>query len=436
MFKKTLLAVALTGVAGIANAGTLAAPDAAYALEGSVAAATITPANSGALTTGTAYVANDVVSFTYTGATVDATSVPVATNATTALNSLSFIDIVNGNTVRFRVDANGVDSGDVINLTGIVFNSTGVTDASSIAVSAVAISTNPVIGNYDASSSAKLITFGNQFDVAVTAFDESLALDKSRKEFVGGLNDTLALAFTDNGGVNAITETTVTHTITGQNLSYLMDYDLVANGGDGSGTLSAGELATAITVTDGADTTVLAVDAGLTTITATQTLNVAGTIVDPSFQFNVIGETAGGSVLAAQSFTVESVATQTTTNASAGSKSAGAWALGADTTRVAFMPFASAFSQSVTVSNRFTADGEISIDWYVNGSVVTTPLTTVASARAITDISSELRSVAAANGITGNAAFDIIVNVPAGNADIVALYYARADQDRAIIKSE
>jgi len=432
MFKKTILAVALTSAVSFANAGTLAEPNLSVALEGSIAAGVYTPAAAAVLTTATAYVANDVVTFTYTGATVKSDSAPSVANSTPG-NTLSYIDTINGNTVRFRVDANGVASGDVLTLTGVNLVTTAAADKAEVKVASVAISTNPVIGNYDASAAKKIATFNKQFSLTVaTAFDETLALDKGRKEF-SALNDTLALTLADNAGLSAITHTKFTHTITGQNLSYLMDYDLVANGGNANGSLSATELATAITVTDGADTTVLSIDAGMTTITAVQTAAVAGTVVSPSYQFNVIGQTLGGSVIAAQTFTASTVASDGTISADTGAKAAGKWSLGADVTRVPFMPFGSAYSQSITVSNRFAAAGEISIDWYVNGTTVSTPLTVSAAAKSITDISAAVRATAAANGITGNATFDVVVNVPDTNADVVAVYYAKSDKDRAVI---
>jgi hypothetical protein len=116
--------------------------------------------------------------------------------------------------------------------------------------------------------------------------------------------------------------------------------------------------------------------------------------------------------------------------------SAGAWSLNGDGAYISFLPFGSAFSQSVTITNTSTVDGEVSVDWYYKGAVVPTKLTTLAKGRAVTDISSELRALAAANGVVGNAALDIVVNAPDGKVSIDALYYSKADKDRGVMASD
>jgi hypothetical protein len=113
--------------------------------------------------------------------------------------------------------------------------------------------------------------------------------------------------------------------------------------------------------------------------------------------------------------------------------SAGAWSLNGDGATISFLPFGDAFSQSVTVTNTGTVDGTISVDWTYNGVTTPTTLTSIAVANSVTDISSELRTMAASAGIVGNAGLAIIVNSPQGQIQIDALYYSKADGDRGVV---
>lgn len=112
---------------------------------------------------------------------------------------------------------------------------------------------------------------------------------------------------------------------------------------------------------------------------------------------------------------------------------AGSWNLNGDSAYISFLPFGPAYSQSVTVTNKGKVEGEISVDWFFNGTVKTTKLTAKAKPEAVTDISSELRSIAAANGIVGNAALNIVINSPDGQITVDALYYSKADKDRGVV---
>ena len=113
--------------------------------------------------------------------------------------------------------------------------------------------------------------------------------------------------------------------------------------------------------------------------------------------------------------------------------SAGAWTLNGGSAEVAFLPFGSAFSQSVTVTNTGNVEGSITVDWNYNGTTTTTLLTSTAKPKAVTDISAELRELAESAGITGNAALSFVINSPSGQIAVKAVYYSKADQDRAVV---
>lgn len=107
---------------------------------------------------------------------------------------------------------------------------------------------------------------------------------------------------------------------------------------------------------------------------------------------------------------------------------AGAWSLNGTSKDITFMPFGSAYAQSITVTNRGTVVGEIEVVLTYNGKNYTKTLTAVAAAKSVTDISKEVAAFAKASGITGNANVKVIVNSP--SVDVDAVYYSKKDADR------
>lgn len=108
---------------------------------------------------------------------------------------------------------------------------------------------------------------------------------------------------------------------------------------------------------------------------------------------------------------------------------AGEWKLNGALVHVPFMPFRDGFSPIVTVSNTSNQDGDIEVlvydkndaDW---AEPMSYQLTTAAKAQAMTPITSELQGL----GIDGDVAFDVIVNAPAADIAVSALYYNNGDR--------
>lgn len=435
MFKKTLLALALTSVAGVANAGDLTVVGGAknISIEGNAtatAASKLQAADFGAVTldVGSDYIVNDLVVVTVAGAKFDKTVTPKAT-ASAGTATFSFVDFSSDNTVRFRVSSNNhLEANDIL-IDSFQLLSGTPSNKQKVQLSSNAISVNPLIGNYDAAKAVDLGVFVNQVVYTITKLDGVVATGKGRAQFSSGLNDVLTLAVTnDTAAVDALTLTKEEHVIKG-NFSYLADYDLAANGGDADGVVEAAELANALTTT-GFSAPALSVDAGLTTLTIKDaTLPAASSTV----QFNVIGQTNGGSVITApQSFTIDSSVADASTTIPLATASAGTWTLDGSTDDIELMPFGAEYAQSITVANRGTVEGAITVTLKADGKTYSKELSQVAAANSVTNISLAVAAFAAESGITGNAHVNVVVNAPAGNIGVKGVYYHKASADRVL----
>jgi hypothetical protein len=442
MFKKSLLALALTGVAlsGVANAATIAvtAGNVPVALEGNQTTAignnVLVAADAGDVitTAGTSYIINDVLTFTVSGAAFDATVTPTAVNNDTGASLLTFVDYVGTTTARFRVSGVNSATSDTITFAGWSLKTSAAVDKSTIKFTSSALSSNSSIGSYDTTAvAATAFTFGNQLTTVTTKFNGIVSTGAGRAEFTaagtGANKDVLTIANTDNAGVDALTIAKSVHVITG-NFNYVLDYDLVANGGDADGVMDVAEIAAAVTDV-GCTSAVATFNTGLTTLTVTDTGALAASC---AIELNNVGNTAGGSVIASpQSFTVTSTYTDAGSNAIvAASSSAGSFTLDGSGADIAFLPFGSDYAQSITVTNAGTVEGAITVDLTAGGTTYTSTIDAIAAAKSVTDISTEVAAFAAASGIIGNARVNVTVNAP--GIIVKGLYYHKPTQDRVL----
>lgn len=431
MFKKTLLALALTGFAGVAGAATISTGATVnVSLQGNLAATTPvlndTDFTTGVVVTSAAtYVTNDILEITVSGGEFDKTDTPTIAFAGTG--AAAFVDFSNDNTVRFRITTDA--PAQAITVSSFTVKTAGAVDKQDVTFSSRAISVNPLIGAYDATTTAaKAATFRDQVALTPTKLDGEVSTSKGRKQFTtkGGhaeLADDLVLTLVNNAGdVDGITFTKATHNITGD-FSFLMDYDA-----DKDGAVSETELDSALTITN-FDTPNATVNSSLTTVTITESsAGATGTV-----GFKVKGEAAKGSVLTApQSFTVSSVYTDGTTSVATGSQSAGSWTLDGSSDNIELMPFGAAYAQSITVANRGTIEGAITVTLKTGGMTYSKELTQVATANSVTDISKEVADFAAESGVTGNAHVNVVVNAPDANIGVKGVYYHKASQDRVL----
>jgi len=437
MFKKTLLALALTGVAGVANAGSIAVTGGSknISIEGNATTANagkIDAADLGSvvLTPGSDYITNDLLIVKVTGATFDTTVTPTIT-VSAGSSQFDFVDYSDANTLRLRVSQADHAKANTITVAGFRLVSGTPSNKQKITVATNAISVNPLIGNYDAAKAVELGQFVNQLSYKITKLDGEVSTGKGRAQFTGtsALADELTLAATnDTLAVDALTFTKETHVIKGD-FSYLADYDLKANGGDEDGTVEPAELANAIT-TSGFTSASFSINTGLNELTVKDTTLPAAS---STLTFKVIGQANGGSVLKApQSFTIDSTVADASTTVALATASAGSWSLDGSTDDIELMPFGSEYAQSITVANRGSVEGAITVTLKAEGKTYTKELTQMAAANSVTNISLEVAAFAKESGITGNAHVNVVVNAPSSNIGVKGVYYHKASADRVL----
>jgi hypothetical protein len=430
MFKKTLLAAGLTAAAFGANAQltvTSASVDVssqglpltkAYTLADvkvAIAAADVSALTAGAkvrLTFSGALVAAvpGAVAYTDTGGdtTTDGTFGAAAVTSTTV-------------TVPFtQVPVGGTIAGDVVDFDNIplLLDSTAV--GTKINVTASILTSTDAVVTSTTSAATEQAEVVDQFALKVsTAADQKIDVANDRLTFPSkAKTDTIVLTATSAGA-----GATATSLLVNVKSDFANDITSLSDGTN-TYTVNGDKTAASFTYTASTTPTVAAVLANAATTTLTATVDGKNAIEERTFAVDAtLGYTDAEST--ARNLALLSGA------------AAGSWTLNGDgSAHVSFMPFGSAYSQSVTVQNNGAVEGDISVDWYTAAGKVTTALTTKAAPYVVTDISAELRSLAAANGITGNAAFDVIVNSPDGQINVVAVYYNRADGDRVLVLGE
>lgn len=416
MFKKTLLAAALATAAFGANA-TLTVTSASVdvssqglpltkAFGTADVVVTINAADVSALTAGAK------VQLTFTGAFVSAATAGAATYVDTGTDTTTdgvlAIPTITSTTMTsaFTTDADGgTIAGDTVTFTNVPLLLSSASVGSKVAVVATILSSTDVAVTSTSSVSTEVAEVVNQFGLTIsTKADALIDVANARLTFPSkAKTDTIAITAASAG--TGATPTSLAVTVKGD---FANDITSLSDGTN-SYVIAADKLSAAYTYTGATSPTVATTVADTTVTTLTATVDGVNAIEERSFSVDaVLGYTDAESA-------VRSLALLS-------ASAAGSWALNGDgTAHVSFMPFDSAFSQSVTVQNNGAVEGEISLDWYTAAGKVTTVLATKAAPYVVTDISSELRTVAAANGITGNVAFDVIVNSPDGQINVTAV---------------
>lgn len=467
MFKKTLLALAVAGVAGTASAATITASDIDVSSEGFAAQATaaqiieignIDVANGGdditdlTIDLDASLITNDVLEVTFSGATIDtANSSPVITidiGGTDDVASVTFLDFQGTDTIRFRVSADvaaittpaEVDDDDNLVLSGVDLVPTSSANGSAITITSKAISSSQAIGEYEVvSTGVALADFRSQFGTTVTAFDGTIDVGNSRFDFVSGTTDVLSQTLVDNvADVDSLTFATVTHTITATDLSYALVYDSTAQGGNANGTLESGELLgagnlvqVATTAAGGADTFTATLD--LTTQVLKLTQTVVGTVdLDPAVTINVPGNTA----IPEQVFTASVIADDGTNSATAAAAGTaiGSWNNNGTTFHVPVLAIDNNHIQAVIANNRSSLDADVELVVYVNGEAKSQGVVGTLQGYDQIDLASKIKAAATAEGITDIIAFDLVFEGASDNIDISVQYVNKNTSSRAVIQ--
>ena len=440
MFKKTLLALAIAGVA--LNASAKLTIDAKGAYSTAPATSQLISAEGSQNTTSVALGAVDVtISGTVTGyASAKTVRVTITGGTLTPSTTLTAVhtsgDLVASGTVTYptlnqavltlsnagETAVQGSVAGNVITLGGLSVAPTSIAAGSTIGYKVEVLSS--VGGSVIDSVTGTIATYASQFSAKAVKTDGIIDVGNERYTFdiTGAATSTVAETFgitikSKPVDINSVSSAKPAKSVLTGSFGFLA-------GTDGK-----------VAATDLSSTGTTVINAALTTVTDTAaTALTIGSDSTATFTATVDGKTQ---TLAPQTFTVSTEFDYT----DAGNKSqtftataaAGGWTLNGSSSYVPFLPFSSGFARSVTVTNKGKVAGAITVDWISAGVKATTTLTTMAVGQSVTEIASELNALAAANGITGDAALTIVVNSPDADISVNALYYSLADKDRGIV---
>lgn len=473
MFKKTLLALAVSAMAFNASAAlTIGATVNTVSLEGTATGSAVAllnaPVATQALTSSGGYTTFNGINVALSGASFnpataftitidDASGNPGATvvGTPTALTSPTHFTVVFKTASRAEITFKqaGLDELELTNdgladpataatftVAGIVLNQADFSDKSKANITIETASNIP--GTNLETGSGTVATGTTQFKATVAKNSTEIDVANDRKTFVSTTaGPKLTQTFTVTTG--SVATNINAASAAGKKVTNILKGDFSWLDADSDGKLDTGvSLSAAVTGAETPATTVV-VATDMKSVSATYTIG-AGILDGAILENNIItwSLTTDGvrtipvsAITSDVSFPYAVTGTADVTFASVGDVVAD-FKLNGDTAHVPFMPFSSAFSQSVTVTNKGSVDAIITIDWYAGADKkVSDLLTLTAAPYAVTDISSAVRAAAAARGFTGNMAFDVVVNAPNETINVSALYYSKADKDRGVVGS-
>jgi len=446
MFKKTLLATALSTLTFGAAAATLAITGVNVSQEGAVNDANIAVPNA-VVTAAVEYTLNDTITFTISGADFDpATSVPaIATvNAVEAGDGTTWGLLTNtASTVTFRLTAQ-TDGGATpgVSYIGATFTLSGMQLVTSTVVDATDSSTM----TYSAltNTNVALDTAGTLSDVATTTvaqFSSSVTksanavidVNNARQQFTAGDDSTTTdvVTFTAVEAVAAVSDaayTGATHVITG---------DFTWMDTDGTTGVSAGELAAAFAcVGAGDDTFVSTIDTAMNNITAVATDAGANAVELHTCTFTNAGVGVGNNVLPVQTLTSSTTVAYNDATAVASSKetaaagtATGSWTLNGSQVSIPYMPYGTSISQIIYAMNEGTQTGASQVDITLqDGTTSNCSLGNVAPGT--TKLTGPVKTCVEASigaGVSQKVALVITTNVPSGDIEVYSAYNVNTD---------
>jgi hypothetical protein len=440
MLKKSLVALAISSVAGMASAANIVTEQVLVSQQGAVG-------NTGGLAIGgedtpsfevklgAEYTAGDIITITLNGAEFHKNTETAATVKNSADETVMQLGLMNqtANTLTYRVTsvAEGeMTSAATLSIANLLVDVDTILESNSVSVVYAAETSTGITLDDAATNTAKLFQVKSQFATAIAPFDAIIDVNEQRLKFVPKAADGEITANTVNSDIISVTAVNLegveipdsdpSDTYVFELAAIEPKQDVVVYGNfaflDVDGT--AGENDGLIETGDGysiyLDRVVLDND-----VFRKQEL----TITVP-----------GDTVIPAQSFTAKVTATYKTDAGTDGSQviydgAAGQWELNGALVHVPFMPFRDGYSPIVNVSNTSTQHGDIEVLVYAENNAdwvepMSHMLPVKAKGQSQTNITSALRSL----GIEGDVAFDIIVNAPSDAIEVSALYYSNGDR--------
>lgn len=456
MFKKSLLALALTTVAVGASAATLTTSSATVGLstDGNVAVygkEYISAGTAGVLyptlqvTLGAQYSVGDIISFSVSGASYDLTnstqSLAFGAGSTGSTMTVGLISSAAGKLTYRVTAASGNHSGATLTLSGMKLSNASAAAAGNItATYAAETSTGIVIDSATANSKVVAKTVDEYlvgFAAATDKLDATVSVGDLRKNFISGTtkayDDALKVTFSRYTLLTGEEFVVAGAAPTATSVTLKGDFSFLDTNGDGKINASD-KIASPLSVTGfGSSAASFATDLQSVVITGPTAFGNAGVTI-------TAGNSAGDVTIKNQAFSAETSMTYlaqsgstTASTKETATLSAGEWDLDGSQDKVDFVPFGADYARSITVSNEGTVEGAITVTLTAGGKSYTKTLTAVAAAMEITNISAEVNAVAAENGITGNAQLEVVVNAPAAKITVNSVYYAKKDGDRVLV---
>lgn len=463
MFNKTLIALALTGVAGTASAASMTATEHTVTKQYLAAAATAAETHTAAtftMTLGSEYVLNDTITLTFN----DALNVPATNTIVTApvvdlvgppavagTSGLTLSLISNTATsLTYRVtaiDNTGVavqkTTAAVVTLPAILFTKAKLAANNGVSVSFSA-KTNTGLDldtTGGANRTKSLVKVVEQFTAAAPSFSKTIDVSVGRKSFTAaGLTGTLNITEPATAATTfkqAVTK--VVHEVNG-------DFSWVAD--DIAATTGIQPKAGVFTVANCDNT----VNAQALTVTATKVSFTCDAVAaNTSLAIDVeankpatANSAAVSPVLPTATFTVTSTVSHTNGPSTPfNMTSAGSWTLNGSTVNVPYLVYGTlsgvSFSQVINVTNISSAEGNISVDvWKEDGTALLTNVSVgTAKAKSTTNVAGAVRTALSNAGFTdGKVSLRIVTNVPANSVTVYSAYTDVASRERAIVNND
>lgn len=281
-----------------------------------------------------------------------------------------------GTQVRFTVQSStpgtiAVAPNAILDISGIFLDSTGLSNSTSVALSAFATNTSGT--QYDPANAQTVTTLTPQYTAEVTTkFDALIDVSQDRQTFSTANADSLTLKVTKNTDNLELTPAEATYAITGD-FSWMKDKSIDANE---NGTLTSAELATAVGYAGADAVKSRSLNAAMDTLTIVTT---TGAAVDaaPVVTFTVPGYDNGAlanPVIAVQDFTVKvdvadnkAFSTAAVNMPATAAVDAGRWELNGSVIYLPYVPFGPNTQPIIRHTNKGTRSGDITVRYMVEG---------------------------------------------------------------------
>jgi hypothetical protein len=469
---KVIVGVAVAGACGYAAAATIGSTGVErYSLESIQTSAATTNVNTGAITItlGQAYVLNDTLELSISGASfgsVDKVTQSFTCEAGGNSTVFSIVTASSGTSLLTYV-ANtpaGLVPGQSCTVPTVMFSAGSVTAAGDISVSSVSKKA-ATLASFDSASSAKIASVGSAWTVSGnTVFDGVIDVQNNRLTFASG-SGPLNVLGGDATGVDSF--------------AFSINVDDTRVGIDGttvaSAAVTAGTMSLTLTagtsfgflvdpVADTAGTCSItgngAVTASPITGTAVTTVNAACTAITvtvPTVRSGVyavsLGRGAANSTLtttnstafAEQAYTANVAlslgATATRLASVSGTPSAGAWTINGTTVNIPYLPINSNIDLVVNIANRSTQTGAVTFTaWNASGTSCTGSLGNV-TANANMSVGGALKTALLACTGTGwagatRATVQLVIPTPRATTAVNSSFSASDGKSRSIVVND